>query len=71
MITYVDVNIASNNQKTALMLATMKGQMDVIEMLIPSVKDIDTGDRTQTTPLMIACNIHRADIARLLIQHGP
>lgn len=65
-----DVNAASPEGATPLMLACDEGNGEVVKLLLRNGASVNTQDNRRLTPLRIA-NAHRfTEIAQLLVQAG-
>ena len=66
-----DVNFKNKNNLTPLMIASQKGYLQVINILIKYKADINLStDQYKTTALMFACDKGHKDAALLLIEKG-
>jgi excisionase family DNA binding protein len=65
-----DVNARSNDEWTPLMLATIKGSMQMVEALLRSGADSNARNRKGWTALMFAVSMSDADTMRILLGAG-
>lgn len=63
-----DVNIKTTNGDTALIVASQKGHLDVVRVLLAAKADVDAKMNDGTTALNAAGE--RVDIRELLMQAG-
>jgi ankyrin repeat protein len=66
----INVNDRVDNGYTALMVASMKGHLDIAKLLIEKGADVNTKDNNGGTALMVASSEGHLDIANLLIEKG-
>lgn len=65
-----EVNLATINGKTALMLAATYGNQNCLKLLMCAGADIDHQDSHGATALMFACNYAQHEIVKSLIEKG-
>jgi ankyrin repeat protein len=66
-----DPNIQNKNGCTALFLAAAKGNLEIVNQLLELGKaEVDLAERTNDSPLLIACQEGYLEVARALIDHG-
>lgn len=66
-IEYIDIK---DEGKNCLMLAAEKGRKDVVEKMLPYVKDIDDWDMEGRTAVTYACCEGHWDVIELLVKNG-
>lgn len=66
----VDPNLTGWHGRTALWLASYKGQMETVRFLLDRGVDVDKPDETGLTPLLGACINDQAETVRLLHAYG-
>lgn len=67
---HCDINLASEDGRTALMIAVEMNDMIIVKKLIKSGARVDSKDNSGKTPLLIALENGRFNIAEFLIKHG-
>lgn len=60
----------TDDGKTALMIATINGNVSTCECLLGHGADANSTDTDQDTPLIIACRAGSKDLAKLLLDHN-
>lgn len=66
----LNINFKDAQDRSALMYATSKGKISLIEKLIKKGAEIDAQDNEGSTSLMIATDLWRTDAASVLINNG-
>lgn len=68
----IDINkkYKDRNDETALIVASKKGNLEIVKCLIENRADVNAEDNDGWTALMYALNIGRIDIAEYLIEKG-
>lgn len=64
------VGAATRTGQTALSEATLKGRIEIMELLIDADADIDQADENGLTPLILAAQNDHQDAATLLLRKG-
>ncbi|XP_068223675.1 tyrosine-protein kinase HTK16 [Palaemon carinicauda] len=67
---YKKLDDKNNNGQTALHIASMKGHVEITEMLLKASALVEVRDGEGVTPLHLACRHNRPDIVRLLVGLG-
>ncbi|XP_064105314.1 tyrosine-protein kinase Shark-like isoform X1 [Macrobrachium nipponense] len=67
---YKKLDDKNNNGQTALHIASVKGHVEITEMLIKASALIEVRDGEGVTPLHLACRHNRPAIVRLLVGFG-
>ncbi|XP_061193027.1 putative ankyrin repeat protein RF_0381 [Saccostrea echinata] len=70
LLAYADVNMTTDDCRTALMIATEMNDIDIVKKLIKSGADVNRKDNSGKTPLLIALEDGNFKIAEYLIKHG-
>ncbi|XP_052675118.1 serine/threonine-protein phosphatase 6 regulatory ankyrin repeat subunit B-like [Crassostrea angulata] len=70
LIGHSDVNLASEDGRTALMIAVEMNDMSMVKKLIKSGARVDSKDNSGKTPLLLALENGNFNIAEYLIKHG-
>lgn len=70
LIGHSDVNLASEDGRTALMIAVEMNDMSIFKKLIKSGARVDSKDNSGKTPLLLALENGNFNIAEYLIKHG-
>jgi ankyrin repeat protein len=66
-----DVNIRSfSGGRSPLSLATLKGQVDIVGVLLDEGANIEAGDKFGATPLMTATEIGSLKLVEMLLDRG-
>ena len=66
----VDVNSRDADDRSALLLAVLKGQSDVVKLLLTYGANVNAADRGGITPLQAAISAHQTDMAAMLRAAG-
>jgi hypothetical protein len=66
----VDVNARDADDRSALLLAVLKGQSDVVKLLLTHGANVNAADRSGNTPLQAAVSTHQTAIAASLRAAG-
>jgi len=66
----IDLRDDENDGETGLYHACKNGHIHIVELLLQSGADVDTGDYNRVSPLIIATQMNRMDIAEMLMAAG-
>ena len=68
---YADLlSLPDSEGRTLLHYAAMRGDMDLLKLIVDACSDIHGQDASGNTPLMLALKQGSLEVARLLIEHG-
>uniref|UniRef100_K1QK36 Ankyrin repeat domain-containing protein 50 n=1 Tax=Magallana gigas TaxID=29159 RepID=K1QK36_MAGGI len=70
LLSHSDVNLASEDGRTALMIAVEMNDMIMVKKLIKSGARVDSKDNSGKTSLLLALETGKFNIAEYLIKHG-
>jgi uncharacterized protein len=68
---HVDVDSRDSLGRTALMLATLRGQAEAVDLLLDNGADPNVADNRGTTPVQVARQANATAIVSALERKGP
>jgi ankyrin repeat protein len=68
---HVDIDSRDSLGRTALMLATLRGQAEAVDLLLDNGADPNVADNRGTTPVQVARQAHATAIVSALERKGP
>ncbi len=66
----VHVDNSDDKQRTALHLASVKGNLNIVELLLKRGANANCKDANQNTPLMLACLSRKVPVITALLKYG-
>ena len=65
-----DVNKATNDGATPLLISCLEGQVDVVRLLLEKGAEVDKADDEDETPLEASCQLGHLEVAQVLLAQG-